>query len=1134
MGTKATRKDFYREIRKSPGRFLSILFIVALGVAFFSGIRSSEPDMRLTGDAYFDGTNLMDIQVMSTYGVTEDDLAALAEVEGVEAVEGAYSQDFLSTLDDEQTVLHVMSLPEAMNQVAVSEGRLPKAADECMVDNAMGYEIGDEIVLESGTDDPVEDTLGTDTFTVVGKGSSPCYISFERGSTTIGTGTLDGFLVVPKSAFVTEVYTEAYLQVEGAKELTTYTDAYDEKIETMLDRVEDITGERGRIRRDELIAEAQEELDEARQELEDGRKTAQEELADAWSQIEDGESQLEDAKAQIEDGRAQIRDARATMNSKQKELDDGLKQYQDGKDQLEAGKKAYQQGKEEFDAQKAQAEQSFQQLEEQMTTLQGQIETGTEAYNQLQQAIAPLRAPIEELESQIEELREQDPTGESENITAQIAALEEKKREYENSEAGITLKELEGQASKVKTGLDQAQQGYNQLSAGLEEGRKQLEDGQKQLDDTKKQLDASEKELKAAYQEIQSGQSQIDAAWDELESQEQTLKDGEAEIRENEKKLADAKEEYEEGKQEAEDEIAQGEQEIRDAEEEIQDIELPDWYVYDRGNLPEHDGYGENADRMRAIGQVFPVIFFLVAALISLTSMTRMVEEQRIEVGTMKALGYDRFTTASKYLGYALLATVGGSILGVLIGEKILPFIIIYAYGIMYQNIPEILVPYQWSYAAMASAAAVACTIAATLMACYREMGAQPAVLMRPPSPKKGQRVLLERVRIIWNHLNFNWKSAVRNLVRYKKKLFMTVFGIGGCMALMLVGFGLRDSIFEIADLQYGELQFYDGSIFPEEDLSQEERQELETFLKEDPDVEDFLDVDMMNQTLEHGKNTHEAYTCVLSDTQKGRDFLCFRDRKTHESYQLPDDGAIITEKTADLLNVEVGDTIVLRDEEKGDREVKISEICENYMGHYLYLSADYYQELYGEEPEYNAIFFQVPEGYSQDRLEDAGQVILARDEVLSVSYTHDIRSQLDDMLTSLNLVIVVLIISAGMLAFVVLYNLNNISITERQRELATLKVLGFYDPEVAMYVYRENIVLTVLGAAFGIILGRILHLFVIQTVEVDAAMFGRNVNLPSYLYSFLFTLLFTLVVNLVMYFKLKKIDMVESLKSIE
>ena len=353
-------------------------------------------------------------------------------------------------------------------------------------------------------------------------------------------------------------------------------------------------------------------------------------------------------------------------------------------------------------------------------------------------------------------------------------------------------------------------------------------------------------------------------------------------------------------------------------------------------------------------------------------------------------------------------------------------------------------------------------------------------------------------------------------------------------MALMLVGFGLRDSIFEIADLQYGELQFYDGSIFPEEDLSQEERQELGTFLKEDPDVEDFLDVDMMNQTLEHGKDSHEAYMCVLSDTQKGRDFLCFRDRKTHESYQLPDDGAIITEKTADLLNVEVGDTIVLRDEEKGDREVKISEVCENYMGHYLYLSADYYQELYGEELEYNAIFFQVPEGYSQDRLEDAGQVILARDEVLSVSYTHDIRSQLDDMLTSLNLVIVVLIISAGMLAFVVLYNLNNISITERQRELATLKVLGFYDPEVAMYVYRENIVLTVLGAAFGIVLGRILHLFVIQTVEVDAAMFGRNVNLPSYLYSFLFTLLFTLVVNLVMYFKLKKIDMVESLKSIE
>ncbi len=1106
MGTKATRKDFYREIRKSPGRFLSILFIVALGVAFFSGIRSSEPDMRVTGDAYYDETNLMDIQVMSSYGITKEDIQALKEVEGVLDVEGAYSGDFLSTLDDEQTVLHVMSLPKKMNEVAVSEGRMPEAADECLVDNALGYEIGDKITLESGTEDPVGDTLAADTYTVVGKGSTPRYISFQRGSTTIGTGSLDGFLVVPESAFVTDVYTEACIQVEGAKKLMAYSEDYDQLIEEVIGRVEDITGERGEIRRQELIDEADEELDDAREELEKGRQEAQDELDAAWTAIEDGEKQLTDAKAQIQEGKDQIASAKETLDSKQKELDSGLAEYQDGKKKLDQGQEAYEQGLAEFEEQKAAAAEKIQSGREEMEKLQSQIKADQGTYEELQKQIQALKEQIQEAEEQ-----GGDPTE------------LEKQLEQAETNAGLLEQKIAGE-----------QKAYQEGTAQLDAYQKQIDDGQAQLDQTKAQLDASREALSEAYAQIKSGQDQIDAGWEELNSQEQQLLTGEQEIQENEKQLEEAKEEYQQGKKDAEQEIADGEQEIQEAEQEIQDLEAPKWYVYDRSNLPEYDGYGENADRMRAIGQVFPVIFFLVAALISLTSMTRMVEEQRIEIGTMKALGYDRFTIASKYLGYALLATAGGSVIGVLIGEKILPYIIIYAYGIMYQNLPEILVPYQWSYAAMASAAAVACTMAATLLACYKELGAQPAVLMRPPTPKKGQRVLLERVKIIWNHLNFNWKSTVRNLVRYKKRLFMTVFGIGGCMALMLVGFGLRDSIFEIADLQYGELQFYDGSIYPEDGLTEEESQRLKDFLEQDEDIERFMDVNMMNMTLENGQESHDAYLCVLSDPDRINEFLCFRDRKSHETYELTDDGVIISEKTANLLGVEKGDTVVIRDEEKGNKEVKIAQVCENYMGHYLYLTAGSYEKIYGDEPEYNAIFFQVPESYSIEELEDAGQEILEQDEVLSVSYTHDIRSQLDDMLASLNLVIVVLIISAGMLAFVVLYNLNNISITERQRELATLKVLGFYNPEVAMYVYRENIILTFLGAAFGVILGRILHLFIIQTVEVDSAMFGRNVHFTSYLYSLLFTLLFTALVNLVMYFKLKRINMVESLKSIE
>ena len=563
-------------------------------------------------------------------------------------------------------------------------------------------------------------------------------------------------------------------------------------------------------------------------------------------------------------------------------------------------------------------------------------------------------------------------------------------------------------------------------------------------------------------------------------------------------------------------------------------IEDPKWYVYDRSNLPEHDGYGENADRMRAIGKVFPVIFFLVAALISLTSMTRMVEEQRTQIGTMKALGYSKWAIASKYLGYALLATAGGSIIGFLIGEKVLPFIIIYAYGIMYQHIPEILVPYDWSYAIEASLAAVACTMLATVFSCYRELGEQPASLMRPPAPKIGKRVLLEYVGVIWKRLNFTWKSTIRNLMRYKKRFFMTIFGIGGCMALMLVGYGIRDSVFEIADIQYTEIQTYDGNLILQEDLSEDEHRELTESLAQNQDIARFMDAYMKNLILTKDGYERETYVMVLGQPKDSENYVHFHDRKTKEAYELSDDGAIISEKTAKLLNAKVGDTISIKDEKDGNKDIVIQNICENYMGHYLYLTPKYYEKVYGEKPEYNTVLFSVQDNYTREQMEEAGEKVLARDEVLSLSYMKDIEKRLNDMLKSLNLVIIVLIVSAGMLAFVVLYNLNTINIAERKRELATLRVLGFYNPEVAAYVYRENILLTLIGTIVGAGLGKILHLFIIETVEVPAAMFGRTINLPSYIYSFIFTILFSMIVNGVMYFKLRKIDMVESLKSIE
>ncbi len=1113
MAKKATRRDFYMEIRRSPGRFFSILFIVALGVAFFSGIRASEPDMRITGDSYFDAAKLMDIKALSTYGVTKEDVKAFEDLPEVEQAEGAYSADFLYDLKEEQHVLHVMGIQKEMNRLAVTRGRLPVSVGECLADDESGYRVGDVITLKSGTEDPVSETLRTDTLEIVGLGNSPCYLSYGRGSTAIGTGSVDAFLAVPEETFDMDVYTEVYLQVKGARKLLSFTDAYEEKIENALDAAELLADARGVLRKQEIVDEANEKLEEAREELADGKAKAKKELKDAKEKIDDAEKKLKSAKKELKDGRKKIKDAKKTLKSKQKQLDNAKEKYKSGKKDLKKGKKEYEKGLKKYKKDKPAAQKKIKEGRSQAAALKAVISEDEKTYGELTAQIDKLTEEIENLEN---------AGGGNEGLAETIAGMK------------AQLEKLKKQAAGLQQKIAGQKQAYAAADSELDKAQGQLDAAKKKLDKAKKQLIKGEKELKKAAKQIKYGQKKIDEGWKELKKQEKKLTDGEEEIASNEVKLADAKEDYKEGREEAKKEIRDGEQKIADAEQDIADIKDPKWYVYDRSTLVEYSGFGENAERLGAIGRVFPVLFFLVAALISLTSMTRMVEEQRTSIGTMKALGYGKFQVALKYLGYAFLATVGGSIIGVLIGEKILPYIIVYAYGILYRHLPEILVPYDWKYAAMASGGAVFCTMAATFLACYHELEAQPAVLMRPPAPKNGRRVFLERVGILWRHLSFTWKSTIRNLMRYKKRFFMTIFGIGGCMALMLVGFGLKDSCYEIAEIQYAEIQLYHGSLYLNEDITDKQRREVEDAFGSEGDVTRYIDANMQNITLVNGKKERSAYACVLNPKEEVPKFVDFHNRRTKESYVLTDGGAIVSEKMAKLLEVKEGDSVWIKDEGNGNKEVKIDHICENYMGHYIYLTPAYYEQVYGEVPGYNSILFSVKDAGDVAQLEKIGQRLLEHDGVLSVGYTHDIEKQLDDMLGSLNLVIVVLIISAGMLAFVVLYNLNTVNIAERKRELATLKVLGFYDKEVGAYVYRENIILTFIGALVGVGLGRILHLFIIETVEVDNAMFGRNINMPSFIYSLLLTVAFSMMINGVMYFKLKKIDMVESLKSIE
>ena len=1355
---KALRKEFWMEIRKSKSRFISILLIVALGVAFFSGIQASSPDMRYSGDAYYDESSLMDIKVVGTMGLTSDDVSSIESIDGIESAEGAWSTDVMCGEGQKQKVLHIESINDTVNKLDVQEGRLPEKSGEIFLDSTFAssneYKVGDKVALREEGDSPV---LVTTEYTVVGTGRSPLYISFNRGNTTLGTGEVNGFGYVLPEDFDQEIYTQIYVTVHGAKGLTSYTDGYENLIAKIKDRVENIADDRCQIRLAAVKADAQEEINDAQKKLDDGKKEADEKLADAKEELdkgekdledgrqeyEDGKSQLEDAKTELADGKKQLEDAKTELADGKNQLEDAKAQLADGKSQLESARSQLSSSKSQLDTArsqlddgwsqvnaakaqladgqaqldsaqkqvtsglaeleenqktldenkakladgKAQLEAGEQQLETAKQTLttkqseldqskaeiiagQQQIESTRTQLNvqkqqitdglsqvsageaQLQDGISALesaKAQLMELQSQLEIVRAsykaalENPDASQEEIdilAAQVSALEEQEaavtQQIQASEAQIESQrqqlaanrsELESGLATVEDGLSQLSQKESELNAGLEQitagqaqidagwiqiqeqentlaaskaeieaGEQELEKGQKQLKAAKKKLNKAQKEIDSNAETLAAGQAELDAnvaklndneaqyasgleqynsgarqiaeneakltsGEQEIAENEAKLADGEKEIADNEKKLADGekeitdnvkklqdaakdlkkgekdladgKKEYEDAQKDAEDEIAENQQKLDDAKKELEDLEMPEWMVTDREALPEYTDYGDNADRLRNIGQVFPVIFFLVAALISLTTMTRMVEEQRTQIGTLKALGYKKSAIAAKYICYAFFATLLGSVLGMLIGEKIIPYIIITAYGIMYHNVANtISIDYQPGFALIASAASVVCTVGATLFASGKELQETPASLMRPPAPKEGKRVLLERLTFIWKHLSFSWKSTIRNLFRYKKRLIMTVFGIAGSMGLMLVGFGIQDSISDIAAIQYRELQHYDGMVIEDSDATEEEHAELFEYMKENEQIAHCNRVQMTKISAPKGSSSVSIYLFVPESLSEFARDVTLKNRITGETYELTDEGAAISEKTASLLGLKVGDMIPLK---KGDKEykVRVAVITENYMSHYLYMTPRVYEQTFGEKPEYENIVFTMQEDCKDD-LEMAGSRILANPGALSISYTSSLASQVDRMLSTLDAVILVLIVSAGMLAFVVLYNLNNINITERQRELATLKVLGFYDGEVSQYVLRENVILTVLGIMFGAVFGILIHRYVITTVEVDAVMFGRNIKPLSFLYSGILTSIFSIVVNGVMHFKLKTIDMVESLKSVE
>ncbi|MEG2916920.1 MAG: FtsX-like permease family protein [Clostridium sp.] len=1076
-------KDTFRDIKKSLSRFLSIVAIVAIGVAFFAGIKVASPDMKITADAYYDDQNFMDIQLISTLGITDDDVNEVRNIEGVKGVFPTYSLDVLTRLETEEIVVkvhgfslenHKNSNEDYINIPKLVEGRFPQKSGECVIEaeSMMKTDIPIGTILEvtSGTGDDISSSLKTSQFTVVGKVHSPTYLSMEKGSSTIGNGQVGSFMIIPNVDFNMDAYTEMLLTVQGANEIQTYSNRYDEVINQVQEKLETLGVARSKVRYEEVIGEAMGKIDDSRKELQDGKTKAEKELKDA-------EDKLKESRDALVVGESQLLDKETKFNSFIKESEGKILS---GEATLIDNESEYNKKYSEFITKKNEAEVQFKVAEEQIAAGEAELK----------------------------------------NAEGYLLALQEKIKNENLSEAEKA--QIQGEISTLQTVIVTNKEKLSKASIELETNKALILEGEKQLNDAKTAIELGKVEISNKKLELNRGK----------EAANREFSDARSKLEEGKISLAQGEEEYEKAKAEAEKKIHDGERELAEAEEKIGKFKDAKWYVLDRNTNYTFVDYEGSADRVNAIAQVFPVFFFVVAALVCLTTMTRMVDEQRGNIGTLKALGYSKGAIVSKYIIYAALASLIGSIIGIIIGFTIFPTVIFNAYGIMY-NLPKVILTFNVKYAIMSTMASILTTTLAAVFACYRELVETPALLMRPKAPTEGKRILLERIPFIWNRFNFIQKVSARNIFRYKKRFLMTVIGISGCTALLLAGFGIKDSIRAIVDKQFGEIYEYDMMVDLEGNMSEGDYTELIDNVSKENRIEEYMLAKNLNIKASKDEIEKDVKLFIPNDLQIFNDFIDLRNRRTKENLILSDDGIVISEKLAKQLSAKVGDTIYIENEDKEKFSVKITGITEHYVFHYVYMTTSLYEKIYGEKVDYNHIVSRIQDT-SEEFQKSLAKDIIDMPNIGSVNFNSSIKNNFSDMIKSLNYVVLVMIISAGSLAFVVLYNLTNVNVSERIREIATIKVLGFYDNEVSAYVYRENFILTFIGMGTGLVLGVFLHRFIMVTAELESMMFGRNIAMFSYIWSALLTILFSAIVNWAMYYKLKKIHMVESLKSVD
>ncbi len=1131
-------KTTLREIKGSLGRFLAIFAIVALGVGLFAGLKITKADFLRSMKSYFEQQDFYDYRILGTLGFSEEQVRLLASQRDVLAAEGAVSLDMYYDQKEVQSVGRFHSLTGQVNRILLVHGRMPEKEGEILADS-MKYgpsDLGKRITLSAENEENALAQFKTDTFEIVGIIKSPLYIQYDRGNTSLGDGTVEAYFYLPVTSFDLDYYTEIYVKFRQNFEL--YSDKYEEFLEGKDAEWEELVKQAGHSRflelpqilekarkeLEEKRGEAWDELEEARIKLEDAKAELTEgekKLSEGKEELEKGHKDLEKAKQELEDGKRLIDEKEPELEKGKQELEEAEKLIADSEAALKEKEAEYEQGKKTLDASKMTLQLGEMQYKLTMEGLISEQKTLDTANKQLEDRMKRVKA--------LEEFSE--GYGSSDSLAAQIKEEKEKLRK-ESEELKKKTEDLHNRYLECLALEEQVNQGrkdYNAAVKQLEEGEKALEEGRARLLRGKQEVLESTAKLKQGEAELREAKSKIHSGEKEISEGEKTLAEKEKEWEQGKTDLEQGREEWKKGEEEYGDALAEFEAQIGRAEEEIQKKQEQ----YDRGEEPEGYLLGRDTNIgyvffendsaiVEGIANVFPVFFFLVAALVCVTTMNRMVEEQRTQIGILKALGYSDGRIMFKFIFYSGLAALLGCVFGYFSGTILFPYIIWTVYGIMYKAGP-IAFTFSPVLFGVSLAVSLLCSVGTTYFSCGRELTSQAASLMRPRTPKAGKRVFLEYMPFVWKRLSFLRKVAVRNIMRYKKRLFMMVLGIGGCTGLLVTGFGIKDSIVGVAAAQYKEVMSFDLDIKLQRELDDKFLSKLNKLREKG--LEDYLPY--QENTLELvGREGQKNVTVITFPKKLAEEKLhTYLSMKTEkgESIPVPGPGEIIlTDKIARQLQIKVGDRISLRDDKRQEKSYTVLGIMENHIFNYAFLVQ--------EECHPKALYVKAQE----DKMRRLSAAFLKTEGVGNLSVTEDVVIRFDNMMASMNLIVILVTFCAAGLAFVVLFNLTNINITERIREIATIKVLGFFAGETALYVFRENLVLTLLGAIVGLGMGKWLHAFVIHSIDFDIVDFAVRIFPQSYVYSVVLTFVFSIAVNLLMNRKLENISMTESLKSVD